>query len=106
MRYAARGLLKTPGFTALAAVTLALGIGANTAIFSVVRGVLLEPLPYERAEEIVRVWPQRNLSKEMLVAFEDSAAFASLSGYHGANFTLTGTESPEEIPGLGVVPGY
>ncbi|MEM7354306.1 MAG: ABC transporter permease, partial [Acidobacteriota bacterium] len=47
-----------------------------------------------------------NLSKEMLVAFEDSAAFASLSGYHGANFTLTGTESPEEIPGLGVVPGY
>ena len=106
VRYATRSLLKTPGFTALAAMTLALGIGANTAMFSIVRGVLLEPLPYERPEEIVRVWPQRSLSKEMLAAFEGSTAFATLSGYHGVNLSLVESSQPEEVPGLAVVPGY
>ena len=107
LRYGLRTLAKNPGFTAAAVVTLGLGIGANTAIFSVVKGVLLSPLAGRDSDRIVRLWesmqdtPQIPVSypnyldwRQRTRTFEDIAAFSAFD-----QFTMTGQGDPERVRG-------
>ncbi|MGH9840537.1 MAG: ABC transporter permease [Blastocatellia bacterium] len=106
LRYGARMLLKKPGFTLIGVLTLALGIGANTAIFSVVNGVLLRPLPYPGHERLLMVWGNfqtQGLTKLGLSQLEyvrlrgESKAFAQVGAFRGGIMTLTGTGEPERV---------
>lgn len=110
IRYGIRTLLKQPSFTLVSIVTLALGIGANTAIFSVVNAVVLRPLPYADSERLVMLWgttaKDGNLEQPFSFAdFNDlrnqSKSFANLTAASPAwSFTLTGGGEPEPVQGL------
>ena len=118
LRYAWRTLRKSPGFTLVAVVVLALGIGANTAIFSVVNAVLLRPLPYPEADRLMRVWhtpPQKAFPG--MTRFSVSPAnhedwekqnhvFESMAIYSYSNFNLTGSGEPERLHGSAVSPQF
>jgi len=104
LRYAVRMLVKSPGFTAVAILTLALGIGANTAIFSVIDAVLLRPLPYPQANRLVFLGEYSEQVPEMSIAmanFNDWRAqnkvFESMVAYQGDNTVLTGRGEPERL---------
>ncbi len=105
LRYALRGLRQRPGFTLVAVLTLALGIGANTAIFSVVNGVLLRPLPYERPERLAMIWGHRNQQPlaelrdvpELWDLRERTHAFTGVAAFADGNINLTGSGTPERI---------
>jgi len=108
VRYAARGLRRSPAFTAVAVATLALGIGANTAMFTVVNGALLKPLPFAQPDRLVILshWPAEigpngrpGLSDHTFAELRatPSRAFASLASFSGNQMTLTGVEDPERL---------
>ncbi len=114
LRYAVRMLLKSPGFTLIAVVALALGIGANTAIFSVVNAVLLRPLPYKAPEELVWLWgtnPQNDIKQETASYpdFNDwrqqAQSFNGMAGFASSAPILGGTEGEPERLRAGVAIG-
>jgi len=113
--YAARSLLRSPGFTAAAVLTLGLGIGANTAVFTVVDGVILRPLPYRDSGRLVMVWDRLiKLGLEQFPVsfanyydylkgnqvFEDIAAFS----YTDLNLEASGEAVPERLEAMAVSP--
>jgi predicted permease len=109
LRYGARKLLKSPGFALVAVMTLALGVGANTAIFSVVNAVLLRPLPFPEPERLVRVFgtaARRNSFSRphSYLNFKDLRAqnqtFEAMAAYTGSSSALSGAEAPEQITGV------
>ncbi|HEY8225712.1 MAG TPA: ABC transporter permease [Pyrinomonadaceae bacterium] len=106
IRYSIRMLLKRPGFTAVALITLAVGIGANTAIFSSVNAVLLRPLPYANQERIMRVDETEGrggmgISPPNLLDFQQqNHSFESIAGYTGGSFVLTGGAEPVRVQSL------
>jgi putative ABC transport system permease protein len=111
IRYGVRGLLKRPGFTAIALITLALGIGANTAIFSVVNAVLLRPLPFRDPDQLVIVWedatfagfPRNTPAPANYVDWKtQNQSFVDMAASHETSFNLTGDGEPERVSAYSV----
>ena len=103
LRYALRTLMKVRGFAAVAVLTLALGIGANTAIFSVLNGIVLAPLSFNDPDRLVRVWPELTFSKGLMADLgQQTRSYEALSGFSFVNLTLTGMGEPEEFYGASV----
>jgi putative ABC transport system permease protein len=114
LKFGLRMLFKNPGFTAVAVLTLALGIGGNVAVFSLLDAVMLRPLPYSHPERLYMFFPVDTKSGRDLVAssypnfqdwHEQSHAFEAMAGYHTESFNLTGAAEPERLVGLSSTPG-
>jgi len=108
LRYGARTFLKQPGFTLIAVITLALGVGANAAIFSVANMALLRPLPYQNPDELVMVWetapklgfPHNDVAPANFIDWRDqNRVFTQIAAFGGASLSLTGQGEPERIEG-------
>ncbi len=113
LRYAVRMLLKNPVVTIVAVITLALSIGANTAIFSVVNAVMLNPLPYRNPDRLVALWenvPQRGRWRATPANFldwkEQNTVFEDVAAFGAATMTLTGGGEPEQMLGTRASAGY
>lgn len=113
LRFAFRMLRKNPGFTAVAVLTLAIGIGANTAIFSVVYASLLAPLPYPNPDQLVMVWshkangPRNEVSPADYLEWKrQNTVFQDLVAWTGGTFTLSGDGHPEVVQARVTTPGF
>jgi predicted permease len=105
LKFGLRMLAKSPGITVVAIITLALGIGANTALFSVVNGVLLSPLPYEQPDRLVSLYTGTTYYNRISVSYpnfldwaRDNRSFSTLAAYRQDNFNLTGMGETERVP--------
>src|SRR5262245_49297804 len=115
VRYAVRALQRSPGFTTVAVLSLALGIGANTAIFSLTSAVLLRPLPFADPERLVMVWedaewagfPRNDLAPANYVDFKtQNRTLEDLAAMDGRSFNLTDDGEPEQIDAAGVTSNF
>src|SRR5271167_1247236 len=113
-RHVLRRLLHSPMFTGMTLLTLAIGIGANTAIFSVIEGVLLKPLPFSHPEELVGVWhtapglniPELNISPSLYFLYRDeNRVFQDIGMWSRDSVSVTGIGEPEQVQSLQVTEG-
>jgi putative ABC transport system permease protein len=112
LKYASRTLRRQPTFVVVSLLTLALGIGANTAIFSVIKTVVLNPLPYDQPERIAVIWevnPTGNQERVSVPTFEDltrdAHSFESLAAYRHVDFSYAGTGDPRNVRGVRATAG-
>ncbi len=107
LRYAFRNLLGNPSFAGVAIITIGLGVGANTAIFSIVNAVLLQPLPYAEPDRLVRIWPGDNITKALHESLQrESTVYVDTTVWAGWGFTITGVEEPESVSGAVVATNH
>jgi MacB-like periplasmic core domain len=104
IRHGIRMLVKNPGFTLIAVLTLALGIGANTALFSVVNGVILNPLPYPQPDQLVMLYENSLAFEKSSISYPNlkdwqrsNSTFAEIAGYRSDDFTVTGSGETERV---------
>src|SRR5579872_400800 len=113
LQYAGRQMMKSPGFAIVAVLTLAIGIGANTAIFSVVNAVLLEPLPYPNANRLVVLFHSKPHFLKGSISYpnfedwrRDNRSFEAMAAFRNGDAKLTGAGEPENLNGRMVSAGF
>ncbi|HYL93690.1 MAG TPA: ABC transporter permease, partial [Alphaproteobacteria bacterium] len=104
LRYCIRGLVKSPGYSAIVLITLALGIGANTAIFSVVNGVMLKPLPFSEPDRLYVFYESTPATRQYSISYPNfldwqsgNKSFSSIAAFRRDNLVLTGEGRPERL---------